>query len=391
MVGGTRSWHRSKEQIMTSNKLNTNDMKWTPSHGVAAASAVALAAAVTLAASPVAADNAGAVHLQRLSVKDPGINNEEAFSMLVPAGWQSQGGIHWEPNLSNLASAQMRIFNPNGPEMLELYPIFPYTWTQQGIFGFPRGSVYLGNYVQPPVEPAQYIQQAVLPNFRKGVQPRIVGRERLPDVERATAATVQEQGVQKQVLAERVRVEYALNGQPMEEDFYCVMVYATSQMLPGTTFWQANRLYSFRAAKGQLDAQVALLHTMVSSVRIGLKWFNGYMYVVQLWQQRQYAAIRQAGELSRHIAKNNEEISDMIRGSYENQQRAYDRVNDNFSKYIRGVERYNQPFDGKPVELPSGYDNAWVSSSGEYVLSNDAGYNPNVGSTAEWRRMKATQ
>jgi hypothetical protein len=31
---------------------------------------------------------------------------------------------------------------------------------------------------------------------------------------------------------------------------------------------------------------------------------------------------------------------------------------------------------------------AWVSVKGEYVLSDEAGFNPNVGSTIEWRQLR---
>jgi hypothetical protein len=31
----------------------------------------------------------------RLSVRDPGINNIEAISLLIPAGWKAEGGIQW--------------------------------------------------------------------------------------------------------------------------------------------------------------------------------------------------------------------------------------------------------------------------------------------------------
>ena len=52
-----------------------------------------------------------------------------------------------------------------------------------------------------------------------------------------------------------------------------------------------------------------------------------------------------------------------------------------------GVESYTDPAKSYPVELPSGYRNAWVSQSGEYVLSNEDGFDPNVGSTIGWQRM----
>ncbi len=40
------------------------------------------------------------------------------------------------------------------------------------------------------------------------------------------------------------------------------------------------------------------------------------------------------------------------------------------------------------MELPSGYNDAWVNAQGEYILSEQAGFDPNVGSTVEWKRME---
>ncbi len=34
---------------------------------------------------------------RRLSVKDLGINNIEAISFLIPAGWKAEGGAQWFP------------------------------------------------------------------------------------------------------------------------------------------------------------------------------------------------------------------------------------------------------------------------------------------------------
>lgn len=334
---------------------------------------------------------AGALRLQTLSVHDKAsAGGIEAFRMLVPVGWQSSGGIEWRPDQSNLATAVMRIWNPKGMEALEFFPIVPYTWAQSGIAFFPPGSNYMGNLVMPVVaEPGAFVQQVVLPQHRRSAAGlRVTGRTPLPEVAKAVAAGIQEQGVSKRVVAEQVRVEYEQGGKAIQEDFYCVMVYSTSALLPGTTFWGPERLYSFKAEKGKLDETTKLLHAMVASMKINLAWYNQYLQVTQLWQQRQMQSIRSAGELSRYIAKTNEEISAMIRQSYEARQASQDRISANFSRTIRGVESYHNPFEGRAVELPSDYRDVWVSSKGEYFFSNDAGFNPNVGDTQTWKLMK---
>jgi len=49
-------------------------------------------------------------------------------------------------------------------------------------------------------------------------------------------------------------------------------------------------------------------------------------------------------------------------------------VSGEISNQIRGVETYDNPFDGREVELPDDYRYAWV--------------NPNVGSTLDWRLLR---
>ncbi len=80
----------------------------------------------------------------------------------------------------------------------------------------------------------------------------------------------------------------------------------------------------------------------------------------------------------------------MINDSYAKTQASQDRMADSFSRYLRGVERYDDPTSGSSVSLPSGYDRAWVSSTGEYIVSNDAMLDPNTLSTENWQQLRIT-
>ena len=100
-------------------------------------------------------------------------------------------------------------------------------------------------------------------------------------------------------------------------------------------------------------------------------------------------SIRAAGALSKQISAANDSISKSTSDAWREQQASYDRVYGELSEQIRGVESYENPFEGRTVELPNDYGYAWVSASGEYALSDSAGFNPNVGSTAEWRQLHA--
>jgi hypothetical protein len=278
--------------------------------GFAAYTIAALATAAAAAPSP----RQDGLTLKALSVSDPDVGSE-AFRMLIPAGWTTEGGVVWRHDRSNLATTAMRIASPEGVAALEFLPIDPFVWAEGGIAFFPPGTIYLGNEVHPVIaDPSAFVERLVLPRYRSHAQgAQVVSRTNLPDVAREVAATVQEAGVHKTVHAARTRIEYRSGGRTIEEDIYAVLVYATSTMLPGTTFWSADRLYAFRAEKGTLDAKAPLLQSMLASIRINPTWFSKYRQVVHLWQQNQMQAIRNAGERSRYIARTNEEISAMQR------------------------------------------------------------------------------
>lgn len=334
------------------------------------------------------------LRLELLQVHDPGINNEVAFTMLIPAGWQTRGGIEWRHNQSNLAVVNLTVTSPDGKLVFQAFPVVPCVWKRGGMPFLKPGDNDLGNVVYPPItDVAQYVNEAILPYYRPGIDMKLVDRQPLPKVAQTVSQAVAEPNMQKQVLAERVRLAYQLQGENVEEDYYVSLVFTTSQLLPGTTFWQAHQQYAFRAPAGELDQYAPLLNTMIASVRVQPRWQAGYLYVMQLKHQNQMQAIRNAGELSRRIARNSEEIMRMNQEAFENRQRSSDRIAREISETIRGVETYHDPYQDRQVELPDTYKDVWVSETGQYILSNDVTYNPNEqpGTAVNWQRAKVVK
>ncbi len=66
----------------------------------------------------------------------------------------------------------------------------------------------------------------------------------------------------------------------------------------------------------------------------------------------------------------------------------YDRLSERFSQNIRSVDAYYDPVSERSVELPAGYQNAWVNGLGEYVIAEQGDFNPNIGSNQNWQRME---
>jgi hypothetical protein len=160
------------------------------------------------------------------------------------------------------------------------------------------------------------------------------------------------------------------------------------ELTPPLVNWGPYALFSFKAAKGQLAERARLFGTIVTSLTPNLRWYNRYMQLVDVCTRSAIEASNQAVLRSKIISQTNDQIRESHRQAFQNRQAAQDRVNEKFSRYIRGVESYQSPFEGRRVELPSGYSHVWANRSGEYILSNSANYNPNVGSTLQWQEMK---
>ena len=331
-------------------------------------------------------ESQSSLRFTRVSVKDPGINNIEAVSFLIPVGWETEGGVQWFPDYSILANLLMRINDPQTGAEIEFLPVQNFTYLTQMVIPMQPVTNYLGNILWEPItDVSQFIQVFYMPEALKHLQgATIMDSEELPELAAEVARSV---GGQSQVKSARVRFEYQLAGHQWEEYVYCNLVYTNWQM---GTLWSVHSAYSFRAPKGQLDRLIPLMSTTVNSARLSPEWYGGYMYVQRLFLNRMNQSIQNAAAISETITRNSEEIRRMFSESYRLASESQDRISQSFSEYIRDVETYKNPYEDRPVQLPSGYRDAWVNQHGEYILSNDSGYNPNVGDTAEWRRMQSS-
>jgi hypothetical protein len=323
----------------------------------------------------------------------------EAFSLLMPAGWRFDGGIYWRmDNPAFPAYASCRVSNPSGFEVFEVFPNLPYFWTNNPMVTnmFPVGSKYFGNTVHPPMGAADALRQLVLPAFRGNVADlTVVSGGPVPEL----AGMVQQLQARAQpeahIVADaaKVRVTYLAGGVPLEEEVYAVVQMFTFRMatMHGTVTnqnWWVDYIFSFRARKGQLDSAGKILQTIAFSFKVNPAWFAGYGNLVQYLIGRQIKQIHHLGEIGRIYAETGRQIREDQMRSWEANQAVRDRIADDWSRQFRGYDQYWDSSAGKMVELPSGYDNAWVNGLGEYVVSDSPSYNPNIGSNLHWQSLE---
>jgi DNA-directed RNA polymerase subunit RPC12/RpoP len=321
----------------------------------------------------------------------------EAFRMLMPAGWEFRGGVHWLMNNPGMpAVVAFQIYNPGGYEAFEVFPNTSFYWTNNPMIHitFPKGSLYFGQEVRPPAPAQQVLREIIIPRFRGQVQGiRILHQASVPELaEHARRANPGAPGGQTTADAAKVRFQYAWGGATLEEELFGAVEVTRAVMpqLMGAVehiFWLADYLFSCRALAGRLDDLGDLFRTMLHSFRLNPMWFGRLTQVSQYLIQNQIHQIHQVGQLSRIISQTSNQISDMMMDTYHQRQEAMDRISTQFSQNIRGVDEYYDPIEGRGVELPGGYTQAWANSLGEYIVTDDPNFNPNIGSNLNWEPM----
>lgn len=333
--------------------------------------------------------NGQSLILEKHVVRDSTAMNHEALTLLKPHGWKVTGGIKWYPNFTHQACVELKVTEPRGIEQVETLPWCYATWITNPIIPMQTGTNYLGNIILPPIDdPAELVRTVTIPQVRPGA--RYIGATEMPELAETLSRLAG-----SRVRSARIRIEYTVNGFAVEEDLYVSLFRVSSPLgvnnAVSTVWGPAWSPFAIRAAKGQLDAQTPMLLSIVNSAKLNPQWFAEYSGVCQLFQLRMANDIENARRLSETITRNSREISDMYSDAYWKRQASQDRMAQNFSDSIRGIQRYESPHETYPVQLPGGFRNAWAGSDGTYFMSNQEGFDPNVGSTTSWTLMNAAR
>ncbi len=327
---------------------------------------------------------------------DP-MTNMQVFSMLVPKGWKIEGGVKWSADPALPAQSSFRFYNPGGPEELNFFPSRAYFWTNNRMFltTNPAGTIRLGTLVGKPVNLRSAFTGTVIPGAGRGMNGiNIIKEEAVPELAELARGEAT-QGVNASAEAGKMRINYNENGRQMEEEFYAAVSQFVINM-PGSAmggnyyinYWYIDYIFSFRDLKGRLDSRAKLFQTMIYSVNFNRQWVAKVVNMKEMLAQRYTQGIRAVGRIGQMIAQAGSQMRDDQMQAWEARQAVNDRIIQNFSDNIRGVERYNDTRAGKEVELPAGYGNAWANDLGEYIVSESPSYNPNLESNQHWEQLE---
>lgn len=333
---------------------------------------------------PTAVAAKGTMRFTQQVILDPAANNVPAVTVLLPQGWQFQGEIVWLHQFSVLANVRLRLWDTNSSTTIEWLPTQHFSYTDQLPGLLQPGANWMGAIVAAPVTDAiQFVQgfwtPQALPHLRNQ---RPTAREDFPGI--AQQAIANDRGWQAQAV--RLRYAFEAKDQSWEQDVCLTLAYAPVNA--GVVMWNVQRAYTCLAPKGGLDARASLIKAVIANVNFTPAWLATYSVVKQLQRQGFQQQMADTAAFGQKLQDYNAHIRQLGRQMHEERMKSFDRIAESQREYLGGVETYNDPYQRQAVYMPAGYKAYWVNQKGEVVLSEQTGYNPNVGDVNDWRKLE---
>ncbi|MCJ7551485.1 MAG: hypothetical protein MUQ30_17585 [Anaerolineae bacterium] len=317
-----------------------------------------------------------------------------ALRLEVPKDWLVSGGVTWVPNRPGAPiQIALQAEGPDGVTAFEIFPARYFVWMSNAPMGPMPGMLYFGSEVQMPVEPSEAITRYVLSRSRNIPAAEVVLEEpdpdwaqRIHDVNAAVPnAQLRREGI-------RMRIRYGAGQQQLEEELRAVVEYIRMQVPAGwmaidTTYWDIVYAVGYRTTQEQWSTYQPMLRAIAESMELNPQWLTAVQQISQTMVQRQIQHINQIGDTARRIGQQYSEMSDMQMQSWQHRQDVVDRTAERYSEAIRGVDTYYDTANDKYVELPTGYQQAWTSTMGDYIISDDTTFDPNLESDVSWRQV----
>jgi len=330
------------------------------------------------------------MRLRQLTCSDDAGTGLEVFRMLAPLGWQFQGGCRWlldNPGMPAVVAFQL--WNPHGPEGFEVLPNMNFIWSNPSMAA--AGSRHFGAEVRSPVNIREALRGYVLPRYRQAVSGlQILNEEPLPDLPRLVRSEAPDSGGWAE--GGKVRIRYTWKEHTFDEEIFGVVEAFRTPIagMFGTTtliVWFIDYLFAFRAAAGRLDASQNLFSVMLRSFQLNPHWYAAFKTIARQLAQQQIQRIQHIGQIGQMLAQAGRELREQNLNDWYARQASYDRIATDWSRTIRDVDAFVDPHRQEVVELPAGYGNAWANNLGEYILSDDPNFNPNLASNLHWEPM----
>ena len=338
----------------------------------------------------------------------------EAYSILLPADWQSEGGVFWIAPKQPCAGTNIsfKAKSADGKFNLQILPIYTWGWTDNPQLNQFNMQSNTGQYctVAQPIDASQYLTQVLI---------KEIGNAQLGEVKsnneviasmsvndnKARAEMMQYGAAQVNFRHTAVTADFKTDNNTSgiilcgvsNAETYVPNTYTGGYNINYISTAPQRIIFTFPTNKKE-EAE-KLLSVIIGNFKTNPEWketVNGF------WKaQRQQNHIEHIGKLklmdeqtkqiaNRAIANGNKRLAELDKSfrSWETAQSSQDKTHSNFIKTIREVENYKD--ETGVVELSSGYNHTWSRNDGStFIMSNNSGFNPSsVFQDQRWTEMK---
>ncbi|HEU4597705.1 MAG TPA: hypothetical protein VFS10_21440 [Pyrinomonadaceae bacterium] len=298
-----------------------------------------------------------------------------------PPGWRAQSQLVWNfQDTAHALQVYALAFDPNGVEACAFMPVESCFWLQPSFFYTP-GQKHRGQTYLPPMSAPDALTQFAIPKYRGDRwNLRIVFLQPVPNMAQMLGINwlmgVRNEGVM-------ARLEYEENGQQFEEDFYaCVMWHPP---IGEQTNWALAKLFSLRAARGQLDASRQELWRVATSWQTNPQWVQ---LAEQVQQQlhagvmTQFAindAVRRAqNKMGQQLREYREWESGLHQQMVNDRWASQERINERRGEALGGYQRFEDPNSAFGVHYDKSLSKYSWTNGYRWIHQNNPLYDPNT-------------
>lgn len=294
---------------------------------------------------------------------------EGAFTMLVPDGWQTEGGVYRvDPSRAggagNSVAAKVDFVvkrDATGTVMVHTLPdnLYKDMRGSPAAAMFPPGSNYGGMVVSPPMDALSYLANVVFRFTRpRARNVTVVVKLPLPDVARSYDRVCRNMGLPPDFRnnAALMLVAYQEGGVQYKEVLYTDV----QMMLVG--MWGNKDTYTARAPADEFDRMCRVFKVMHESVRLNPQWIG---------REIQSQATR--GQIIRNVQQRLQEIDAEI---VQHRQTTNAEINSQIQLMLTDKTTAIDPHTGKPKIVPTNEGQVFFGKNGDVLLAEDPAFDP---------------
>ena len=325
--------------------------------------------------------------------------NEGAFSVLIPQGWQVEGGIvRTGPMAQSAQSIAAKVDfavkqDHVGSVMMRWLPEMLYCdmrMSPAGMMGmFPPGSNYQGMLVYPLMPPFDYLTNVVFPGVHpQATEARIIDQQSLPEFAKKfhqrLASLSMPAGFSH--AAGAVTFIYDELGTRFQEKAFTV-IESLGPMAGG--MWSNKETLYFRAPEQEFEQWRPVLSHVQRSGQFNPEWIQqealSQMQRSGMFLQAQRASIAR----DQRMLQMQRQVQEIDRQITEHQQMTNAEIQNDVFLTLTEQEEYVNPYTGDVDVGSNEWDHRWVTEDGDVFYVNDEWVDPNTSgelNRTDWKR-----